>query len=146
MEKTEKVIKQRLWLIISIYSILFIGVVIVTRTPNFFSGKITTGIVDTFETKIVYAPKSLPFESRPFPVISFKPDSNDREYYAYVDRNFYLRTFEVGDTVNVIYNPNSPSEASLFSFPYYWFGITELWAGLLVLAFILIILATRKVL
>lgn len=144
MELTEKIIRLRIKLIISIYIILFAGVVSVTRTPDFFTGKITKGVIDTFVTTHVHA-KNSSFESQPFPAISFKPANDSITYYAYADRNFYLRPFRVGDTVKVIYNPQIPGEASLYSFPYYWFGIIELWAGLFALAFILIIFATQKV-
>jgi hypothetical protein len=145
MKLTEKIIRLRIKLIISIYFILFLGVVLVTRTPDFFSGKITKGVVDTFVTKYVRAKSSSSFESQPFPAISFKPANDTITYYAYADRNFYLRPFRVGDTVEVIYNPQIPGEASLYSFPYYWIGMIELWAGFFVLAFILIIFATQKV-
>lgn len=84
-------------------------------------------------------------ESKPFPAISFNPENDSTTYYAYADRNFYLRPFRVGDTVEVIYNPQIPGEASLYSFPYYWFGIIELWTGLFAITFMLIIFATQKV-
>jgi hypothetical protein len=144
MKLTEKIILLRIKLIISIYIILFAGVVSATRTPDFFSGKITKGVIDTFVTTQVHT-RSSSFESQPFPAISFKPANDSIIYYAYADRNFYLRPFRVGDTVDVIYNPQIPGEASLYSFPYYWIGIIELWAGFFVLAFILIIFATQKI-
>jgi hypothetical protein len=144
MRLTEKIIRLRIKLIIFIYIILFAGVVSVTRIPDFFAGKITKGVIDTFETKMMRVGMSM-HESKPFPAISFKPENDSTTYYAYADRNFYLRPFVIGDTVEVIYNPQIPGEASLYSFPYYWVGIIELWAGFFVLAFILIIFATQKV-
>ncbi|QNA43035.1 DUF3592 domain-containing protein [Lacibacter sediminis] len=144
MKLTEKIIQLRIKLIISIYIILFAGVVSVTRTPDFFSGKITNGVIDTFVTTHVHV-KNSSFESQPFPAISFKPANDSIIYYAYADRNFYLRPYRVGDIVKVIYNPQIPGEASLYSFPYYWIGMIELWSGFFVLAFILLIFAKQKV-
>ena len=141
---TEKIIKRRLAIIILTYLFLFGIVISLTRSPDYFSGVVIKGTIDTFETKLVNPYKGSRFESRPFPVIRYYPNGSDQEHYTAVDQNFYLRSLKVGDSVKVIYNPDRPEVASFYSFPYYWFGPIELWAGAFILAFILIILATQK--
>ncbi len=140
---SEKIIRQRQLLIFTIYLVVFTLAVLITRTPNFNTGKITKGTVSGFTTKIIRG-KGRPVESRPFPVVAYTPPNDSILYYAYLGDNFILRNLKVGDTVKVIYNPNVPGEASYYAFPYYWIGIIELWAGLFVLAFVFIIAGTQK--
>lgn len=140
---SEKIIRRRQITIVTVYLIIFTTVVFFTRTPNFITGKLTKGTVSGFTTKMLYG-KGRPVESRPFPVVTFIPDNDSIPYHAYLGDNIILPNLIIGDTVNIIYNPNMPGEASYYSFPYYWIGLIEIWAGLFALAFVFIIAGTQK--
>ncbi|WP_164972773.1 hypothetical protein [Lacibacter luteus] len=88
--------------------------------------------------------KGSPTESRPFPVVVFRVGSDSTLYYASLDKNILFRNWKIGDSAKIIYDPSIPGEASYYSFPYYWIGLIEVWAGLFVLAFIFIVAGTQN--
>ncbi len=140
---SETTIRRRQIIIITVYLIVFTVVIFCSRTPHFFTGKLTKGVVADFTTKMIHG-KGRPVESNPFPVVAFTPKNDSIIYHADLGDNFIFRKMSIGDSVTIIYNPNLPGEASYYSFPYYWIGMIEIWAGLFVLAFVFIIAGTQN--
>ncbi|HTH31274.1 MAG TPA: hypothetical protein VL946_07975, partial [Lacibacter sp.] len=104
---SEKTIRRRQIMIIAVYLIVFTIVIFCSRTPHFFTGKLTKGIVVDFTTKMLYG-KGSPVESNPFPVVAFTPVNDSITYHADLGDNIILHKISIGDSVTIIYNPSMP--------------------------------------
>jgi hypothetical protein len=114
------------------YGILFIVYLFFSRSPDFISGKLTDGVVVGInEHTYGYGSRR---ETRRCPVINFQVDSTERSFSDATA--LYLWPYSIGDHVTMIYNPEKPSEACLFSLVGYWLNLTEVFTAGIILALI----------
>jgi hypothetical protein len=120
---------KRIWIV---YWMLFIIYLFFTRSPGFFSGKTTEGVVVDINEQ-TYSDGQTE-GTRRNPVIHFYVDSVERSWY---DANkIFLSQYAIGDKVTMIYNPEDPGEACMFGLLGYWLNLTELFTAFLIIIII----------
>ena len=121
-------------------------VVLLTRTPDFFSGRITTGKVISI-TVTTYPALPIRRGSRKtrinVPNVEYVVDGKT---YLFFDN--YCRwppIYKEGEEVRIIYDPLNPQKSYLFSLIGYWINLSELIVGSFIVGIPLAIyLAVKK--
>jgi len=125
---------------LSIFCLYFI-VVLFTRKPDFFSGKLTHGKVVRIAEKVVPTDNLNP--------IIYVPDVEfivGGETYTAMDYDaIWPPIYKEGDSVRVIYDPENPRNCYIFSMIGYWINMSELMiAGIILTIIGAIYLALKK--
>ncbi len=118
------------WFIIFIV-IGYFTVILFTRTPDFFSGKIVEGkVVRITEVKRLTG-KGSRSATINVPDVEYVVDG--KTYVFFDNECTWPPIYEVGDEVKVIYDPESPNISYMFSLIGYWINLSEIFiAGLFI--------------
>jgi hypothetical protein len=127
--KWNKPVVATFWIV---YWCFFIIYVLMSRTPDYFSGTKAPGRVVDIYKRITYHKGSYVIHKDP--IVSFYVDSVEYKWST-EDMNL-MGWYSVGDKVTMIYNPNNPNEAYMVTFFGYWFQITEVFIAFLIVAII----------
>lgn len=127
--KRNKKLLKIIWII---YWVGFVVYILLSRSPNFFTGKITRGrVVDINERTYRAGSRS---ETHRIPVVFFYINSEER---SWSDETInYLGTYSIGDKVTMIYNPRHPEEACMLTLLGYWLNLSEIFIGFLIILII----------
>ena len=115
-----------------VYLVFFIIYLFYSRTPDYFTGSRTEGVVINIYDKTIRAGKA--YATRSSPIVSYYVDSV--EYRFYSEKESYMGLYKKGDKVTMIYNHNDPNEACILGLIGYWVNITELIFAFFLWAFI----------
>jgi hypothetical protein len=115
-----------------VYWVFFIIYLFYSRTPDYFVGGRTEGVVIDIYDRVIHAGKH--YASRRSPIVSYYVDSV--EYRFYSEKESYLGLYSKGDKVTMIYNTFDPKEACILGLIGYWINITEFVFAFFLLAFI----------
>jgi hypothetical protein len=115
-----------------VYGFFFIIYLLYSRTPDYFAGSRTEGVVVDIYDMTIRAGKA--YAKRSSPIVSYYVDSV--EYRFYSEKESYMGLYKKGDKVTMIYNHNNPEEACILGLIGYWINITEFIFALFLLAFI----------
>jgi hypothetical protein len=83
--------------------------ILFTRVPDYFEGDFIEGVV----TKASFSSKG----REPELLVDYNVGS---ETFHYKTNMWFLTTYKTGEKVPIIYDPNNPSEACIYSFIGYW--------------------------
>ena len=117
------------WFIISI-TVGYIIVILFTRTPDFFSGKIVDGkVVRITEVKRLTGKGS---RTATINIPDVEYVVNGKTYIFFDNECTWPPIYEVGDEVKVIYDPESPNISYMFSLIGYWINLSEIFIASLI--------------
>ena len=102
-----------------LYIICFASYIILSRQPDYFDG-------ETAPATIHWLPDSTSGKNIPKAVF------NDGRKEHVVDARYFLRDLKEGDKVEVIYETDKPTKASVYTFFGYWITWGELIATVLI--------------
>jgi hypothetical protein len=115
-----------------VYFVFFIIYLFYSRTPDYFTGSRTGGVVIDIYDYEVRVGKA--YAKRRSPIVSYYVEG--KEYRFYSEKESYLGLYKKGDKVTMIYNHNNPDEACILGLIGYWINITELIFAFFLLAFL----------
>jgi hypothetical protein len=102
----------------AIFTLLFYIGILLSRDPDYFTGRITQGTIVSIGKKYVPGIKGHDGTVEPFPIVAYT--ANGQPYQLADKKSTYLIIGTISDHVKIIYDPKNPTNsAMLYSFAYW---------------------------